>query len=159
MDFNQFKLDDNIIGEYFDAKKDLWSETHDINIKGHIVECYIQNSQEPYTSFGVYSLVKNKWVRKPIKKFVNVDEGDIQLKASKYMNAIDNLEKRFDKGEDIINDAKNIKNKIKNLRKNGLYKEGEYSIENLVFKVLRNSGYLEKLINLKNNNLDKNLSI
>lgn len=159
MDFSQFKIDEKLIGEYFDTKKDLWSNDHDIKIKGHTVECYIQNSQEPYTSLGVYSLANNEWVRKPIKKFVTVDEGDIQLKAAYFMNTIDKLEQRFKNGEDVVLDLKKIKDKIKNMRKNGLYKEGEYSTENLVFKVLRNSGYLEKLINLKNNNMDQNLSI
>lgn len=159
VDFTQFKVDDEIIGEYFDAKKDLWSSNHDIKINGHDVECYIQNSNEPYTSIGVYSLIKNEWVREPIQKFVTVDEGNIQLKAAAFMNAIDKLEERFKNGEDIINELKKIKDKIKKMRKNGLYKEGEYSTENLVFKVLRNSGYLEKIINLKNNNMDQNLSI
>lgn len=159
VDFDQFKVEDEILGEYFDAKKDLWSTMHDIKIKGHEVECYIQNSNESYTSIGVFSLVKNEWLREPIKKFVTIDEGNIQLKAAAFMNAIDKLEERFKNGEDIVLDLKKIKDKIKNMRKNGLYKEGEFSTENLVFKVLRNSGYLEKVINLKNNNMDQNLSI
>lgn len=159
VDFNQFKVDEEILGEYFDAKKDLWSENHDIRIKGHVVECYIQNSQEPYTSLGVYSLANDEWVRKPVQKFITVDEGNIQLKAAEFMNTIDKLEKRLKNGEDVVANLQKVKDKIKNMRKNGLYKEGEYSTENLVFKVLRNSGYLEKLINLKNNNMDQNLSL
>lgn len=159
VDFKQFKIDDEILGEYFDAKKDLWSTTHDIKINGHTVECYIQNSDEPYNSIGVFSLMKNEWLREPIRKMISVDEGNIQLKAARFMNAIDKLEERFKNGEDVIEELKKIKDKIKNMRKNGLYKEGEYSTENLVFKVLRNSGYLEKLINLKNNNMDQNLSL
>lgn len=159
VDFDQFNVDEEILGEYFDAKKDLWSDNHDITIKGHDVECYIQNAKEPYTSLGVYSLMNDEWVRKPVKKFITVDEGDIQLKAAHYMNLIDKLEERVKNGEDVVAALKAVKDKIKNMRKNGLYKEGEYSTENLVFKVLRNSGYLEKLINLKNNNMDQNLSI
>jgi len=160
MDFDQFNVkDDAILGEYFDAKKDIWSNVHDINVHGHTVECYVQNSQEPYTSFGVYSLVNDEWVREPIKKMVSVDEGDIQLKAAAYMNTIDKLEERFKKGEDVTAEAKKVKDKLKKIRQNSLQKEGEYSVENLVFKVLRNSGYLEKLIDLKNNSIDKSLSV
>lgn len=158
-EFSQFKADEEFLGEYFDAKKDLWSTNHDIKINGHPVECYIQNSEEPYTSIGVYSLMKNDWVREPLKKMVSVDEGNIQLKAAAFMNAIDKLEERFKNGEDVSNELQKIKDKIKNMRKNGLYKEGEYSTENLVFKVLRNNGYLQKIINLKNNNIDQNLSL
>jgi antitoxin component YwqK of YwqJK toxin-antitoxin module len=80
------------------------------------------------------------------------------MKVTAFMNAIDKMEERFKNGEDVALELKKIKDKIKNMRKNGLYKEGEYSTENLVFKVLRNSGYLEKVINLKNNNMDQNLS-
>jgi len=160
MDFDQFKIkDEAILGEYFDAKKDLWSNIHDVKVEGHPVECFVQNSEEPYTSLGVYSLIKNEWVRKPIKKMISVDEGDIQLKAAAYMNTIDKLEQKFKKGEDVTLEAKKVKDKLKNMRKNSLHKEGEYSVENLVFKVLRNSGYLEKLIDLKNNSIDKTLSV
>jgi hypothetical protein len=41
-----------------------------------------------------------------------------------------------------------IKDKIKRMRRSGLAKGGEYSIENLTFKVLRRSGYIEELYNL-----------
>lgn len=159
VDFSQFKAEEEILGEYFDAKKDLWSNNHDIKINGHNVECYVQNSEEPYTSLGVYSLMKDEWVREPLKKMISVDEGNIQVKAAAFMNTIDKLEERLKNGEDVVDDLKKVKDKIKNMRKNGLYKEGEYSTENLVFKVLRNSGYLQKLINLKNNNMDQNLSL
>ena len=36
-------------------------------------------------------------------------------------------------------------------RKDGLAKEGEFSIENLVFKRLRNTGWLERLIDAGSN--------
>jgi hypothetical protein len=36
---------------------------------------------------------------------------------------------------------------------------GEYSYENLTFKLLRRNGYIEKLMNLKNNMIDKKLSV
>jgi hypothetical protein len=34
------------------------------------------------------------------------------------------------------------------MRKEGLAREGEFSVENLVFKKLRNEGYIEKIIEL-----------
>ena len=34
------------------------------------------------------------------------------------------------------------------MRKEGLAREGEFSVENLVFKKLRGEGYIEKLIDL-----------
>lgn len=158
MDFNQLKVaDEALLGEYFDAKKDLWSINHEIRIGTHPIECYIQNANEPYTSIGVFSILNDEWVKHPLKKMVSVDEADVQLKAARYMNAIDKLESRFNKGEDVTAEFKKVKDKIKNMRVAGLHKEGEYSIENLVFKILRNSGYLEKLLNLKNHSIDKEI--
>jgi hypothetical protein len=34
------------------------------------------------------------------------------------------------------------------MRKEGLSRSGEFSVENLVFKKLRNEGYIEKIIEL-----------
>ena len=45
--------------------------------------------------------------------------------------------------------------KVKDNRQKGLDKEGEFSIENLVFKLLRRNGYIKKLLDLKSNVYDK----
>jgi len=54
------------------------------------------------------------------------------------------LQEEIDKANLIVNKYEELKNKIKRYRQAGLDKSGEYSTENLVFKILRNSGYLEK---------------
>ena len=41
-----------------------------------------------------------------------------------------------------------VKKKIMKMRKEGLAREGEFSVENLAFKKLRNEGYIEKIIEL-----------
>ena len=70
---------------------------------------------------------------------------------------VDNAtEKDIDEAREYI---KKFKEKLKKYRSSGLKKEGEYSYENLVFKYLRRSDYLEKLFNLENNLLDKELSL
>jgi hypothetical protein len=53
----------------------------------------------------------------------------------------------------------NIAVELKKYRTCGLEKEGEYSDENLVFKVLRRNGYIEKLMNFENDVVDKELSL
>ena len=52
-----------------------------------------------------------------------------------------------------------FKEKLKKYRSSGLEKEGEFSYENLVFKVLRRNGYIDKLFDFKNKLMDKELSI
>ena len=51
------------------------------------------------------------------------------------------------------------KDKLKNSRTGGLERNGEYSTENLVFKILRRNGYIEKLHDVSIGLLDDRLSM
>jgi len=51
-----------------------------------------------------------------------------------------------------------LKHKIKTMRQSGLRAMGEYSLENLVFKKLRNEGYLDKLSKLHKKSYDSRMS-
>jgi murein DD-endopeptidase MepM/ murein hydrolase activator NlpD len=51
------------------------------------------------------------------------------------------------------------KEKLKKYRSCGLEKGGEFSNENLVFKVLRRNGYVEKLFDFDNKNMDDKLTL
>jgi|JFJP01.1.fsa_nt_gi predicted nucleotidyltransferase len=158
LDFNQISENKEFVGDFFKMKKQLWAEKLPIQIKGHDVEMYFQDSAEPHHSSGTYSLIKNDWIRKPTKKIINIDTADVQLKSSDIMNAIDDLETNRSK-EDFLKKHDVLKNKIKKYRQSGLDKSGEYSVENLVFKVLRNTGYLEKMVSMKNDYLTQELSL
>lgn len=158
LDFSQISENIDFVGDFFKLKKLLWGDMIDVKVKGHDVEMYIENSLEPSESSGTYSIIKNEWIVKPTKKIININVPDLQLKSADFMNAIDDLENSVN-NEDFLKKYEIIKNKIKNYRQSGLSKEGEFSVENLVFKVLRNSGYLEKLTNLKKEHLSNVLSL
>ena len=158
LDFSQISENKEFVGDFYRLKKALWAEKLPVQVKGHDVEMYFQDSAEPHHSSGTYSLVRDKWVRKPTKKIVNVDSANVQLKSADFMNAIEDLE--TNKSEDnFIKKHEALKNKIKKLRQSGLDRSGEFSSENLAFKVLRNTGYLEKMVKLKNDYLTKELSL
>ena len=147
------------IGDFFKLKKALWADKLPIQVKGHDVEMYFQDANEPHHSSGTYSLVKDEWLRKPTKKVINVDSADVQLKSADIMNAIDDLETNKNQN-DFLKKHEQLKNKIKKYRQAGLDSNaGEFSNENLVFKVLRNTGYLEKMVEFKNDYLTKELSL
>jgi hypothetical protein len=55
--------------------------------------------------------------------------------------------------------TKALKDKIKKMRQSGLDAEGEFSAENLAFKMLRNLGDMEALVNAIADLRDKELSI
>jgi predicted nucleotidyltransferase len=159
LDFKQISENRDFVGDFFKLKKQLWIEKLPIEVKGHDVEMYFQDSEEPHHSSGTYSLTKNDWIRKPIKKIINVDTADVQLKAADVMNTIDELEEDID-SQSFLKKHEQLKNKIKKYRQTGLdSKNGEFSVENLVFKILRNSGYLQRMIEMKNDYLTDELSL
>jgi predicted nucleotidyltransferase len=158
LDFGQISENKEFVGDFFKLKKQLWADQLPIQVKGHDVEMYFQDANEPHHSSGTYSLVKDEWIRKPTKKIVNVDTADVQLKSADIMNAIDDLETNKNKN-DFLKKHEQLKNKIKKYRQSGLDTGGEFSTENLVFKVLRNTGYLEKMVEFKNDYLTKELSL
>lgn len=158
LDFNQISENKEFVGDYFKLKKALWTENLPIQVKGHDVEIYFQDTAEPHHSSGTYSLTKNEWIRKPTKKIINVDTANVQLKSANIMNNIEDLESNRSK-DDFLTKHESLKNKIKKYRQAGLDSVGEYSTENLVFKILRNTGYIEKLVKIKNDYLTQELSL
>ena len=70
---------------------------------------------------------------------------------------IDNIQdEELDDAKELI---KKYRDKLKKYRKCGLEEKGEFSYENLVFKILRRNGYIGKLLDAKNKIMDKKLSI
>jgi len=161
-DFIQFSDTElSLYEELFKVKKTIFNTNHDIKIFGYEVELYVQNATEAHFSSGVYSVLYDEWDVKPEKEDSNIDTKILKSKINHWKNQIDTVvdnatEKDIDEAREYI---KKFKEKLKKYRSSGLKKEGEYSYENLVFKYLRRSDYLEKLFNLENNLLDKELSL
>ena len=147
----------SIMKEFFDAKKNVWNEKHEIKIKGYDVEIYVQDVNEEHISSGVYSILHNKWVLEPKKDKPNIDDRKILEKGEEFGKKIDRL---IQTPKDItIDQLEDLRKKIKEFRQSGLESGGEYSYENLTFKLLRRNGYIQKLLRLKTQLTDKKLSI
>ncbi len=144
--------------EFFDAKKNIWNEKHNIKIKGFDVELYVQDVNEPHISSGVYSVLNDEWVVEPKKEIPNIDDRKILEKGEEFGKKIDNLVSVGDK-PDTLKNIEELRKRLKKFRQSGLESGGEYSYENLTFKLLRRNGYIKKLLDLKNNITDKKLSI
>jgi hypothetical protein len=166
-------LDTHIIIDYEKAgPKDLvlkavegerfqWNTRHKISLRGHDVELYIQDVNEKKSHAAIYSLLNNEWVQKPKYDPPKITEEDILPKYNSYVYEITELEKilktetDLDEIEKYYKRSKNIKKKLSEARVMGIKSDGEFSIENLVFKKLRNNGFIGKLINIKNELYDK----
>jgi hypothetical protein len=130
------------IKELFDAKKGLWNEQHDIKIKGFDVELYVQDASEPHISSGMYSILNDTWIKEPKPVRPDIDDVSVEKKYYQYHDAIQAAVKDND-----FNKLEKIKSDIKKMRQSGLDKAGEFSAENLAFKLLRNLGDMEILMN------------
>lgn len=134
------------------AKK--WNEEHDISIKGHNVEVYIQDVQEENRSTGVYSLTQNKWVKEAMPQNIVLNKNLIQSKYTTWVNRINSAI--------FSNNAVKLKKTMSDLTKMrdaGLQAAGEFSTENLVFKILRQRDVIEKLKAAVQNLKNKQLSV
>ena len=145
--------------EFFDAKKNIWNEKHSIQLKGYDVEIYVQDVNEEHISSGVYSILHNKWVVKPSQKKPNIDDRKILEKGEDFAKKVNKLVNKSKRGVDVTNEIEELRMKLKEFRQSGLDTGGEYSYENLTFKLLRRNGYIEKLLKLKQKLTDKKLSI
>mgnify|MGYP006266285721 CR=1 FL=1 len=147
-----------IVDELFDAKKALFNLKHEIKIKGYDVELYAQDVNEQLDSKGIYSILYNKWVNIPSHDDFELDKKTIITKVKDFNKILSILEKMEDSREKIEK-IDQLKEKIRKYRKNGLISGGELSNENLVFKYLRRSGYMDKLSDLKTKTTDSILSL
>lgn len=157
-DYKKINKNVSLIEKYFDIKKKYWNDSHDIKIYGVDVELSCQDKDAIFYSKAVFSIKNNKWLNFPDKEKFSIDKELLKNKIIKVANQIEDLE-LIKNDEELLSKSKKIKDKIKKMRKSGLEKGGEYSVENLTFKYLRNNGYLSKLFDLKRKAEDEILSL
>ena len=155
VNFDKFKKHKDLAKGYFDKSRRIWNNKHKITVKGYEVEVYVQDESEPHHSSGVYSIEKNDWIVVPLKISPNFDVDVVQKKASDLMKRIDDALTE----DSSLSILSRLKDKIVKMRSEGLEKEGETSTENLVFKVLRRKGYLQKLMEAINIKYDQSMTV
>ena len=104
------------------------------------VEVYIQDALQPHHSAGIYSVLDDEWLSIPKKERPNVSDREVRTKARNYASMINKALKSND-----LNIVHDVMKDLKRLRQSGLDISGEYSVENLAFKLLRSRGQIDKL--------------
>jgi hypothetical protein len=161
-DYDEIPVDKDLVLDFLKSKSGPWNKEHDITIYGFDVELYVQDMNEKHTSTGVYSILNDEWLIKPSKKDIKIDSIGIKQKANTLMDKVEDLyddihdERDYDK---IVEKAQKIQDKIKKMRQSGLDSGGEFSMENMVFKVLRRNGTLDRLSDIKTLAYDKSLTL
>ena len=146
-----------LLDDYLQGKKQLWALTHDITIKGQPVELYAQDYKDPFKKGqGIYSLQDHKWLQEPTKYRIDRTHPEVVRKTKEWMAIIDGL---IDSKSDDKEAFRNIKSRLKTMRSSAIEKGGEVAPENLVFKELRNRGYLDKMSQYLRKIEDEDLSL
>ena len=159
-DFSAFE-DQEVLKTYFDNAKNLWNQTHGIDIKGYPVEIYVQDVPEKLHASAIYSIPNEKWILKPDKKKITIDKTTIKRKVQMFIDKLRDIKNNYDSKEfqDVVDKSEKLRDNIKKMRSAGLEKGGEYSLENLIFKVLRRTDYIEVLDSYKVKAYDQLVSV
>jgi predicted nucleotidyltransferase len=133
----------DLLDDYLRDKKKLWALVHDIKIYSHPVELYAQDESDPLpANQGVYSVTNDQWIMEPRPVQVDLSDPLLLRKVRDMMERIDDLIENEADDTDVL---KKLQKHIRNMRASAIQQGGEFALENLVFKELRNRGYLDKL--------------
>jgi hypothetical protein len=144
------------IDDYLKDKKQLWALTHDIKIYNQPVEVYAQDMNAGFIQDqGVFNVSKNNWITEPVHKEITLNDPYTIQKVQDFMDQIDGLINA--NADDSAFDV--LKSKFKTMRSESLKSGGEFSQGNLIFKELRNQGYLDKMNKYIQSRSDEQLSL
>jgi predicted nucleotidyltransferase len=155
------KYDEEVAAALYGAYRTLFNKNLEIEFYNIPVEIFVETEDSARVSNGIYSVKKNKWIKKPVQEDIpDYDTEALNELVNKWeekcKKLIDDVE--ADKLKDESKVVKLLEDIYEKLRKNGISK-GEYSVENLAFKELRNKGYLDKLKDCRNDLVSKRLSL
>jgi len=147
--------DPEMAAKFFLAAKNVWNNQHDVTIRDVDVEVYVEDDDEVNESLGRFSVMNNDWITKPNHNEPVFDKEAVNRKVKKIMGEIDHvMSQDRDQAEYL-----HIKEKIWKMRKSALEAGGEFAVDNLAFKVLRNMGYLQKILDARLDAEDKEMSV
>lgn len=154
LDFKELQMPKEYAKKFTNVLAKKWNGEHDIKVLKYNVEVYIQDVDEVNRSTGVYSILTNWWVKKAIPQDIVLDKNLIQQKYSTWVYRINKAVS--DKNLEVL---KNTMKDLVKTREAGLTKAGEYSTENVVFKILRQRGQIAKLKDSIQTTKSKELSL
>lgn len=153
VDLNEYSEEQrNLIKLIFDYYKSSFNDKYEIYIKGIPVELYIEDQSNTSVSNGIYSVYKDEWLKFP--EIIEKKDIDIKKQFDYVLNQYKKIRREQDKTE-----AQKLLDTLYFNRKMSLALEGEYGVDNLVFKKFRACGYLEELKKFIKSEESKELSL
>lgn len=147
VDTSQISPNTDLVERDLWGLKTLYNQEHSITIKGFDVEVYTQDVHERVESNGIFSVMRQTWIKKPEKLNPTIDKKKIktlvaQMEAKIKEALSEYRQGNFDYARQL---AESIMEEMKAMRKRGLSHGGEFSPENLAFKALRRNSMLDKV--------------
>jgi predicted nucleotidyltransferase len=161
LDFDSINGDPQFKEDFFYAQKALWNQAHDITVYDYPVELYAQDKTAKLVATAIYSVKNDKWILKPKKEEFKVNKKAIKQKADRFIDRLKDIRKDYVDGDlqSVVDKVKTLKDKIKKYRTSGLEDGGEFSLENLVFKTLRRTPFMDVLDSYKAKAYDNLMSV
>ena len=161
VDYSEIPVDEDLVQDFLKSKSSNWNKEHDVKVYGYDVELYVQDINEPHHSTGVYSILNNEWNIEPEKKKISFNDKSVKDKANRLMDRVEEIYDEMDEvdNNETVKRVDKLTEKIKKMRQSGLESGGEFSVENIVFKVLRRNGMLDRLYDIKTVAYDKSVTL
>ncbi len=158
VDPKSINRDVDLVEEFLKAKRQFWNDRHDIRVLNIEVELYAQDVDEEHASSGVYSVKNDEWINKPDKFRTSFDKRNVSRKVKYFKKQISMEIEEAKMNRDTAGLGRIIK-KIRDMRSAGLEKSGEMADENIIYKILRSEGDIQKLYDMRDNVFDVDLSL
>ena len=152
VDFNTVECDREA-AELFDSKRLLYNDRYDVNVYGIPVELYVESLDLPAVSSS-YSIIRNTWIRAPKKEVAQIDRDEIERMVEVWTTVIQHAIRTASRPH-----LQKVLQLLRQYRRKGLATSGEFGVENLVYKSLRNDSTIKGLTKLLDRLHDKELSI
>ena len=161
VDFAQLDPDKSQAKKRFDAQKNLWNLKHDISILKYPVEVYVQDVKEKLEASAIYSVAHDKWILMPEPKKFRLDKMVVKNRVKNLFDKLKDIKYDYDthRFSRAVLKIDKLKDGIKKMRQSGLERGGEFSTENLIFKILRRTTFMEILDTYKTKAYDKMVSL
>lgn len=115
-DIDSLPCEQHVMNQLYDAYKSNYNKKHDIKIKGHDVEIYVEDVKTPANSNGVYSLYTG-WIKKPDKtKIPEIDYEEFEKVFKEYEDRYWELMKDSDYYKTSEKESDTLKESNSNIR-------------------------------------------
>lgn len=138
--FNDMGTPEAIVQQAMNATKAQFNKDYDIKFRGLDVEIYVENINSATMSNGIYSVMRDKWIKYPHK--IKVPNVELEPELSDIRSEVNAALISKDAGQ-----IKTMINKLHLMRQDSLAVNGEFGKGNLIFKQIRNDGLLDGLKN------------